>query len=197
MGKRILFIAALLILILGVVVYVNYDVADPDGNGYLSTEIPKADASLEIPLEQYKKPSEEQLKSILTELQYEVTQKDKTEPPYENEYWDNYDRGIYVDIVTGEPLFFSTDKYKSGTGWPSFTKPITPEVITLHKDNKLIVQRTEVRSRIGDSHLGHVFEDGPKEEGGLRYCMNSAALNFIPYDEMEVKGYGYLMEYLK
>jgi peptide methionine sulfoxide reductase msrA/msrB len=145
----------------------------------------------------YTKPSDDVLKEKLTDLQYQVTQEEATEKPFDNEYWDNFELGIYVDIVTGEPLFFSTDQYKSGTGWPSFTKPITLDVLTFHEDNKLLSTRVEVKSRVGDSHLGHVFNDGPVDAGGLRYCLNSAALNFITYDEMEASGYEALIEPLE
>lgn len=140
----------------------------------------------------YPKPSDEELKEKLTEVQYNVTQNDATETAFSNEYWDNYEPGIYVDITTGEPLFSSADQYDSGTGWPSFTKPIDPAVVTEHEDRSGFFKRTEIRSRAGDSHLGHVFTDGPKDRGGLRYCMNSAALLFIPADEMEAEGYGHL-----
>lgn len=142
----------------------------------------------------YPKPSDEELKEQLTEIQYNVTQKDDTETAYSNEYWDTYEPGLYVDITTGEPLFSSADKYDSETGWPSFTKPIEPAVVTEHDDQGFFTTLTEVRSRTGDSHLGHIFEDGPKDKGGLRYCLNSAALLFIPADEMEAEGYGYLSD---
>jgi peptide methionine sulfoxide reductase msrA/msrB len=142
----------------------------------------------------FKKPTESELRKILTPLQYQVTQEDGTETPFQNEYDSNKEEGIYVDIVSGEPLFSSKDKYDSGTGWPSFVKPIKPDVVVLHEDNSLFSLRTEVRSRYADSHLGHVFDDGPRDLGGKRYCMNSAALRFIPKTEMESKGYG---EYLK
>jgi peptide methionine sulfoxide reductase msrA/msrB len=137
----------------------------------------------------YSKPSAEQIKEMLTPLQYKVTQKKGTEPAYKNEYWDNEKEGVYVDIVSGEPLFSSLDQYDSGTGWPSFSKPLEPGNVVEKPDNKLFVKRTEVRSRIADSHLGHVFSDGP-EPTGLRYCMNSAALRFIPRENLEKEGYG-------
>jgi peptide methionine sulfoxide reductase msrA/msrB len=133
----------------------------------------------------------------LTPLQYKVTQEEGTEPPVANEYDKLYDKGIYVDIVSGEPLYSSTDKYDSGTGWPSFVKPLSLDDITLHTDNYLIYSRTEVRSKIADSHLGHVFDDGPKDRGGKRYCMNSAALKFIPYEKMDELGYGDYKQFVK
>lgn len=138
----------------------------------------------------FQKPPDEQIRSRLTRLQYRVTQKDGTEPAFDNEFWNHKEPGIYVDIVSGEPLFASTDKFKSGTGWPSFVKPLVRKNVIEKRDSSLGFTRTEVRSKHADSHLGHVFDDGPKDRGGLRYCINSAALKFIFAQHLEKEGYG-------
>lgn len=137
----------------------------------------------------YDKKADAELQRTLTPMQYKVTQRNGTEPPFRNEYWDNKEPGIYVDVVSGEPLFSSLDKYDSGTGWPSFTRPLEPGNITVRQDRKLFMVREEVRSKHAGSHLGHVFDDGPAP-AGLRYCMNSAALRFIPVEKLEEEGYG-------
>ncbi|MCE5220706.1 MAG: peptide-methionine (R)-S-oxide reductase MsrB [Clostridium sp.] len=137
----------------------------------------------------YGKKSKEELKKELTEEQYKVTQENATEAPYYNEYDNFYERGIYVDVTTGEPLFISSDKFNAGCGWPTFSKPISRDVIKEKKDGSHGMVRTEVRSNTGDAHLGHVFSDGPEETGGLRYCINSASLKFIPMDKMKELGY--------
>ena len=142
----------------------------------------------------FKKPGEVELKKELTPEQFAVTQQAATEPPFDNEYWDNHKAGIYVDIVSGKPLFSSLDKFDSGCGWPSFTQPLAATDVVEHTDNSLGMERTEVRSSVADSHLGHVFDDGPADKGGLRYCINSASLKFIPVEEMEKEGYGQYLE---
>ncbi len=159
--------------------------------GYCHIDLTKVKEPM-IDADAYHKPSEAALKENLTDLQYAVTQHNHTEQPFQNEYNDVYEKGIYVDIATGEPLFLSTDKFAAGCGWPSFSKPIAEEIATYKKDTSFGMERVEVRSRVGDSHLGHVFPDGPRELGGLRYCINSASLRFIPYEDMEKEGYGHL-----
>lgn len=144
----------------------------------------------------FEKPDEKKLKQELTPEQFHVTQQCGTEPPFQNEFWDNKREGLYVDIVSGEPLFTSIHKFDSGTGWPSFTKPIRQDNINFKKEND-VWQRVEVRSAQADSHLGHVFEDGPREAGGLRYCINSAALRFVPLEKLEAEGYGEFISMFK
>ena len=151
------------------------------------------EAIMKAPWEKYVKPPDEALRKMLTALQYKVTQEDGTETPFDNAYDKNTAEGIYVDILSGEPLYSSKDKYDSGTGWPSFVKPIEQDSVALKEDRSLFSVRTEVRSWYADSHIGHVFNDGPKERGGLRYCMNSAALRFVPKEKLVEEGYA---EYL-
>ncbi|MCG9478695.1 MAG: peptide-methionine (R)-S-oxide reductase MsrB [Actinomycetia bacterium] len=167
----------------------DYLQKNPGGYCHIDlSQIPKQKPSVNPG--EYPKPSVEEIKKELTDLQFRITQEDATELAFQNEYWDNKEDGLYVDIVTGEPLFLSSDKYDSGTGWPSFTRPIQWDVLTHNSDNSGGMEIIEVRSRSGDSHLGHLFYDGPAEEGGLRYCINSGALDFISLDEFEEKGYG-------
>ena len=141
----------------------------------------------------YKRKDVETLKKELSPIEYAVTMEDATESPYTGEYWNSFEEGIYVDITSGEPLFSSKDKFNSSCGWPSFSKPIEIDVTKYYKDTSHLMERIEVRSRVGDAHLGHVFEDGPLELGGLRYCINSAALKFIKKEDLEKEGYGYLL----
>jgi len=157
----------------------------------------KKEMSVNSSWNDFQKPSDDELKKTLTPLQYEVTQKEGTERPFNNEYWDNHEAGIYVDIVSHEPLFSSTDKFDSGTGWPSFLKPLDYSFVTEKQDYQLFLPRTEIRSKIADSHLGHIILDGPVENDRIRYCMNSASLLFVPKDKLEEEGLGeflYLFE---
>lgn len=153
--------------------------------------------SLSIDPGQYRRPDDEEIRKMLTTEEYYITQQSGTERPYENPYWDKDEKGIYVDRVTGEPLFLSTDKFHSGCGWPAFSKPIEQPGIVMRRDLSHGMDRIEVRSRTGDTHLGHVFDRDPESPNGIRYCINSASLKFIPYDEMEKDGYGYLMDQVR
>ena len=164
-------------------------------NGYCHIDVNQASYPV-IDASRYSKPSDEEIKKKLSPEEYAVTQKNDTERAFSNRYWDQFDTGIYVDVVTGEPLFSSKDKFDSGCGWPSFSRPISPDVAIYKEDKSFNMTRTEVRSRVGNSHLGHVFTDGPKEKGGLRYCINSLSITFIPKAEMKEKGYGYLLDYV-
>ena len=146
---------------------------------------------------QYEKPTDAELKEQLTQEQYQVTQHSATERPFHNAYNATFEEGIYVDVTTGEPLFFAGDKFESGCGWPSFSRPIAREVLRYYEDKSHGMERIEVRSRSGNAHLGHVFTDGPESAGGLRYCINSAALRFIPKEKMEAEGYAYLLQHMK
>jgi peptide-methionine (R)-S-oxide reductase len=146
---------------------------------------------------EYTKPAQEELKKKLTPLQYKVTQESATERPFENEYWNEEKEGLYVDITTGEPLFTSMDKYSSGCGWPSFTKPLHGAAVKEKEDFSHGMHRIEVRTQNSDSHLGHVFNDGPQDKGGLRYCINSASLRFIPVQDLEKEGYGEFLEFFQ
>lgn len=168
----------------------DYLVKNPDGYSHIDFSPLEEQKLVNIDPGPYNKPSDDLLRKTLTDLQYAVTQKDATERAFANDYWDHHEQGLYVDVVTGEPLFTSRDKFDSGTGWPSFTRPIASEVIIEKEDSTLGMKRIEVRSRAGDSHLGHLFNDGPPEDGGLRYCINSAALRFIPLSELQEEGYG-------
>lgn len=173
----------------------NYLEKNPEG--YCHVDLSQAAYDTRCPVKNYQKPPPEAIKKKLTALQYDVTQRNRTEPPFANPYWDSDEPGLYVDVVTGEPLFSSKDKFASGTGWPSFTRPVNPGVLTCREDRSSGMERVEVRSRTGDSHLGHVFKDGPPEKGGRRFCINSAALRFIPLAEMEKEGYGAFIALVK
>ena len=173
----------------------HQDYLEKNPNGYC--HIPKAEmelfSKLRIDPGDYKKPAAESIRDKLTDEQYRVTQENGTERAFTGEFWNQFETGIYVDIVTGEPLFSSTDKFESGCGWPAFTKPIEEPAVVELEDNSYGMRRTEVRSRAGDSHLGHVFTGDQESPNGVRYCINSASLRFVPYEKMEEEGYGYLM----
>ena len=172
----------------------DYLVMNPGGYCHIPLEEMKLFSSQRIDPGEYQKPSDEVIRENLTDKQYRVTQHSDTEHPFTNEYWDQFEKGIYVDIVTGEPLFSSLDKYESSCGWPAFTQPIEAPTIIEKMDYSHGMRRIEVRSRAGDSHLGHVFTNDPESPNGVRYCINSASLRFIPYEEMEAEGYGYLLD---
>ncbi|MGT2887559.1 peptide-methionine (R)-S-oxide reductase MsrB [Streptococcus didelphis] len=173
----------------------HQDYLKKNPNGYCHINVNEASYPV-IDESLYKKPSDQELRKKLSKEEYAVTQENETEQAFSNRYWDQFEAGIYVDIATGEPLFSSKDKFESGCGWPSFTKPISPDVVHYKDDTSYNMKRVEVRSRVGNSHLGHVFTDGPKDKGGLRYCINSLSISFIPKKEMQAKGYGYLLDNL-
>ena len=173
----------------------HQDYLKKNPSGYCHIDVTDAEKPL-IDASNYEKPSQEVLRQSLSEESYRVTQESATEAPFTNAYDQTFEEGIYVDITTGEPLFFAKDKFASGCGWPSFSRPISKELIHYYKDMSHGMERIEVRSRSGNAHLGHVFTDGPQELGGLRYCINSASLRFVAKDEMEEAGYGYLLPYL-
>ena len=175
----------------------NYLDKNLGGYCHISPAKIKLLSSLKIDAGAYKKPAAETIRDKLTAEQFQVTQQNGTEQPFHNEFWDKFAKGIYVDIVTGEPLFSSTDKYQSSCGWPAFTKPIEAPLLVERKDTSYGMVRTEVRSRSGDSHLGHVFTGDRESPNGVRYCINSASLRFIPYEQMEAEDYGYLLYLFK
>lgn len=172
----------------------DYLAKNPNGYCHIpKSKFEEAKSSFDPNIKEFKTLDKAILKENLTDMQYNVTQNNATEPAFNNEYFDNFKSGIYVDIVSGEPLFSSADKFDSDCGWPAFSKPISQTLVKENNDNSFGMKRTEIRSSLADSHLGHVFEDGPKELGGLRYCINSASLKFIPKEDMEKEGYGYLI----
>ena len=171
----------------------DYLQKNPGGYCHIPREEIELFSKLRIDPGDYRKPAAESIREKLTSEQYRVTQENETERPFQNELWNKFEKGIYVDVVTGEPLFSSTDKFESGCGWPAFSKPIEAPAVIERQDDSHGMRRTEVRSRAGDSHLGHVFEEDPDSPNGVRYCINSAALRFIPFEKMEAEGYGYLL----
>jgi methionine-R-sulfoxide reductase len=186
--------AVVFVALIGILLFLNrarsqVPSAAPSPSISMTTTSSKTDAA--------NKPSREELKKKLTPEQYRVTQQCGTEPPFQNEYWDNHKPGIYVDVVTGQALFTSLDKFDSGSGWPSFAKPIDKNSVTEKSDRTVGMERTEVRSSKGDSHLGHVFDDGPTDKGGLRYCINSASLRFIPVEKLKEEGYGQYLPFFE
>jgi len=191
-SAKIITIVATVLLAVGVVAVWR-------GNGQNQTTQPNENLNKQTNnMTDFKKPSAAELKQKLTAEQFAVTQQSATEPAFHNEFWNNHQPGIYVDIVSGMPLFSSLDKFDSGCGWPSFTAPLNSTDVVEHTDNSYGMSRTEVRSTVADSHLGHVFDDGPRDKGGLRYCINSASLKFIPLEEMQKAGYGqYLALFVK
>ncbi len=174
----------------------DYLVKHPQGYCHIDFEKIAKKKSRVVDETKYQKPDKKTLEKQLSPLAFAVTQQNATEPPFQNAYWNTKEEGIYVDVTTGEPLFSSADKYQSGCGWPSFTKPMDPNTIQEYDDLSFGMIRTEVRSRCGNAHLGHVFTDGPPQRGGLRYCINSAALRFIPKEDMEKEGYGAFLKFL-
>jgi methionine-R-sulfoxide reductase len=182
----LVFCAVIFVALVAVMIFLNR------ARGQAPSASPAPSTSMTTPSsknETANKPSQDELKKKLTPEQYRVTQQCGTEPAFRNQYWDNHRPGIYVDVVTGQPLFTSLDKFDSGSGWPSFTKPIDQKNVTEKSDRALGMERTEVRSSKGDSHLGHIFDDGPTDKGGMRYCINSAALKFIPVERLKEEGY--------
>ena len=171
----------------------NYLEKNPDGYCHIPRDEIELFSKLKIDPGDYRKPAAESIREKLTAEQYHITQENGTERAFRNEFWDKFEKGIYVDVVTGEPLFSSADKFESGCGWPAFSKPIEAPAVVEREDNSHGMSRTEVRSRAGDSHLGHVFQNDPDSPSGVRYCINSAALRFVPYEKMESEGYGYLL----
>ncbi|CAK4814077.1 unnamed protein product [Aphanomyces euteiches] len=171
----------------------HQDYLEKNPDGYCHVDLSVLDTlTIKVDPTLYSRPSNEELKKKLTDIQYKVTVLEDTEKAYSNDYWNTFDPGIYVDVTTGEPMFSSRDKYDAGCGWPSFTKPIDPDVVTYYEDTSFNMVRTAVKSRVGQIHLGHVFDDGPTESGGKRFCINSASIRFVPLADMQKEGYGYL-----